>query len=51
MGTGIAQAAAQHGFTVKVYDIGESMLKQSRMGMEKNLQSLVNKNSNFPYVG
>lgn len=44
MGTGIAQAAAQHGFTVTVYDIGESMLKQSRIGMEKNLQSLVNKN-------
>ncbi|MCG7856342.1 3-hydroxyacyl-CoA dehydrogenase NAD-binding domain-containing protein [Flavihumibacter sediminis] len=44
MGTGIAQAAAQHGFTVTVYDIGESMLKQSRMGMENNLQSLVNKN-------
>jgi 3-hydroxybutyryl-CoA dehydrogenase len=44
MGSGIAQAAAQHDFHVLLYDVNTGMLDKARAGMENNLQSLVQKN-------
>lgn len=43
MGSGIAQAAAQHGFSVILYDLSEGVLQQARSRIEKNLHSLVEK--------
>lgn len=43
MGTGIAQAAALHGFQVKLYDLNAIVLENSRELIEKNLQGLVDK--------
>jgi 3-hydroxybutyryl-CoA dehydrogenase len=43
MGTGIAQAAAQHGFDVILYDLSLSMLQQSIEQIEKSLQLLADK--------
>jgi len=44
MGSGIAQAAAQHNFHVILYDVNEGMLNKARLAMESNLQTLVQKN-------
>jgi len=44
MGSGIAQAFAQGGFNVKLFDIDKSMLAKARAGIEINLQQLVEKN-------
>jgi 3-hydroxybutyryl-CoA dehydrogenase len=44
MGSGIAQAAAQHNFYVLLYDVNTGMLDKARAGMENNLQTLVQKN-------
>jgi len=44
MGSGIAQAAAQHDFYVLLYDVNTGMLDKARAGMESNLQTLVQKN-------
>ncbi|MBO9200026.1 MULTISPECIES: 3-hydroxyacyl-CoA dehydrogenase NAD-binding domain-containing protein [Niastella] len=44
MGSGIAQAAAQHNFFVILYDVNEGMLNKARTAMESNLQTLVQKN-------
>lgn len=43
MGSGIAQAAAQHGFNVLLYDLSQKVLDTARQQVEKNLQSLVEK--------
>ncbi len=43
MGSGIAQAAAQHGFTTILYDVNESMIDKARSAIEKNLSSLLEK--------
>jgi 3-hydroxybutyryl-CoA dehydrogenase len=44
MGSGIAQAAAQHNFYVILYDVNEGMLDKARSAMESNLHTLVQKN-------
>jgi 3-hydroxybutyryl-CoA dehydrogenase len=44
MGSGIAQAAAQHHFHVILYDVSTGMLDKARSAMESNLQTLVQKN-------
>jgi len=44
MGSGIAQAAAQHNFHVILFDVNEGMLAKARSAMESNLHSLVQKN-------
>lgn len=43
MGSGIAQVAAQSGFSAVQYDLSEEMLQKSRVGIEKNLQFLISK--------
>jgi 3-hydroxybutyryl-CoA dehydrogenase len=43
MGSGIAQAAAQAGFYILLYDPVTAMLEKARAVMEKNLQSLEEK--------
>jgi 3-hydroxybutyryl-CoA dehydrogenase len=43
MGSGIAQAAAQSGFRTLLYELNSAVLEKARLGMEKNLQSLVEK--------
>jgi 3-hydroxybutyryl-CoA dehydrogenase len=43
MGSGIAQVAAQHGFTTIQFDIDASMLDKSRQTIDKNFQFLVDK--------
>jgi 3-hydroxybutyryl-CoA dehydrogenase len=43
MGAGIAQAAAQHGFEVILYDLNTTVLETARLQMQRNLQSLVDK--------
>jgi 3-hydroxybutyryl-CoA dehydrogenase len=43
MGSGIAQAAAQAGFYVLLYDINPAGLEKAKSGIEKNLQSLIDK--------
>lgn len=43
MGSGIAQCAAQNGFTVIQFDVNPAMLDKSRESMEKSLQKLVEK--------
>jgi len=44
MGSGIAQAAAQHNFHVILFDVNKDMLAKARTAMESNLQTLVQKN-------
>lgn len=44
MGTGIAQAAAQHGFNVTIYDLDSGALQRSNLHINKSLQALVEKN-------
>jgi 3-hydroxybutyryl-CoA dehydrogenase len=43
MGSGIAQAAAQAGFYTLLYDLDPGILEKAKVGMEKNLNSLVEK--------
>jgi len=43
MGSGIAQAAAQAGFHTLVYELNPAILEKAKAGIEKNLQSLVEK--------
>lgn len=43
MGSGIAQVAAQAGFNTILFDVNNSMLTKSRMGIEKSLQWLSDK--------
>lgn len=43
MGSGIAQTAAQSGFSTILYDLAEPMLDKARSAIEKNLSSLVEK--------
>jgi len=43
MGSGIAQVAAQAGFTTIQFDINETMLEKSKASIEKSLQFLVDK--------
>lgn len=44
MGSGIAQAAAQHGFHVLLYDVSTDMLQKAKAGIESSMQTLVQKN-------
>jgi 3-hydroxybutyryl-CoA dehydrogenase len=44
MGSGIAQAAAQHGFHVILFDVQTPMLQKAQTSMDNSLQSLVQKN-------
>jgi 3-hydroxybutyryl-CoA dehydrogenase len=44
MGSGIAQAAAQAGFHTLLYELNAVVLEKAKTGIEKNLQSLVEKN-------
>jgi 3-hydroxybutyryl-CoA dehydrogenase len=44
MGSGIAQVAAQAGFTTIQFDVNEAMLQKSKAAIEKSLQMLVDKN-------
>jgi 3-hydroxybutyryl-CoA dehydrogenase len=41
MGRGIAQVAAQSGYTTILYDVNETILRQARVSVEKGLQTLV----------
>ena len=43
MGSGIAQAAAQAGFYTLLYELNADVLDKAKSGIEKNLQSLVEK--------
>jgi 3-hydroxybutyryl-CoA dehydrogenase len=43
MGSGIAQAAAQAGFYTLLYELNEDVLEKAKSGIDKNLQSLVEK--------
>ena len=43
MGSGIAQLCAQSGFKTILYDVEDLMLAKSRTGIERNLESLVEK--------
>lgn len=43
MGSGIAQAAAQAGFTTILFDVNAIMLEKAKASIEKNLQSLTEK--------
>jgi 3-hydroxybutyryl-CoA dehydrogenase len=44
MGGGIAQVAVQSGFHTILYDVNDVMLQKARASIEKNLQSLLEKN-------
>ncbi len=44
MGSGIAQAAAAAGFYTILYELNDSVLEKAQASIEKNLQSLVEKN-------
>jgi 3-hydroxybutyryl-CoA dehydrogenase len=44
MGSGIAQVAAQAGFTTIQFDVNDAMLQKSKTAIEKSLQTLVDKN-------
>jgi len=44
MGSGIAQAAAAAGFYVHLFELNETVLEKAAGAIEKNLQSLVEKN-------
>lgn len=43
MGSGIAQVAAQAGFSTIQFDVNDAMLEKSKAGIEKSLQFLVDK--------
>ena len=43
MGSGIAQAAAQAGFYTLLYELNTTVLEKAKSGIEKNLQTLVEK--------
>jgi len=43
MGSGIAQATAQAGFSTLVYELNHAVLEKAKAGIGKNLQSLVDK--------
>lgn len=43
MGSGIAQATAQAGFYTLLYELNTNMLEKAQSGIEKNLQTLVEK--------
>ena len=43
MGSGIAQAAAQNGFTTLLFDVNNEMLEKAKNAIEKNLDSFVSK--------
>ena len=43
MGSGIAQVAAQSGFTTLLFDINEEVLSNAKAGIQKSLQSLIEK--------
>ncbi|MCY7310659.1 MAG: 3-hydroxybutyryl-CoA dehydrogenase, partial [Chitinophagaceae bacterium] len=43
MGSGIAQATAQSGFSTLLYELNPAVLEKSKAGIENNLQSLVDK--------
>ncbi|HEX7905811.1 MAG TPA: 3-hydroxyacyl-CoA dehydrogenase NAD-binding domain-containing protein [Chitinophagaceae bacterium] len=43
MGSGIAQVAAQSGFYTILYELNETILAKARTGIDKNLQTLVEK--------
>lgn len=44
MGSGIAQLAAQAGFTTLQFDVNKEMLEKSKASIEKSLQYLIEKN-------
>lgn len=44
MGRGIAQAAASSGFYTILYELNETVLENAKFSIEKNLQSLLDKN-------
>lgn len=44
MGSGIALAAAQHHFTVRLFDTNEIVLENAKASIQKNLDFLVSKN-------
>jgi 3-hydroxybutyryl-CoA dehydrogenase len=44
MGSGIAQAAASSGFSTILYELNDAVLEKAKLSIEKNLQSLVEKN-------
>jgi len=44
MGSGIAQAVASSGFYAILYELNDTILEKARASIEKNLQSLVEKN-------
>ena len=44
MGSGIAQAMAQNGFSTILFDVNPSVIQLAKAGIEKNLQWLVEKN-------
>ena len=44
MGSGIAQTAASSGFYTILYELNEEVLQKAKASIEKNLQSLVEKN-------
>lgn len=44
MGSGIAQAAASSGFYTILYELNEEVLQKAKASIEKNLQSLLEKN-------
>ncbi len=48
MGSGIAQAAASSGFDTILYELNETALEKAKVSIEKNLQSLVQKNKITP---
>lgn len=43
MGAGIAQVAATHGYQTILFDVNETMLDKAKAGIEKSLESLVQK--------
>ena len=43
MGAGIAQVAATHGYQTILFDVNETMLAKAKAGIEKSLESLVQK--------
>lgn len=44
MGSGIAQTSAQSGFTTILFDVNEEVIQKAKTNIEKNLQSLLEKN-------
>jgi 3-hydroxybutyryl-CoA dehydrogenase len=48
MGSGIAQATSSAGFYTILYELNQTVLEKSKISIEKNLQSLVEKNKITP---